>query len=137
MLCHVRYVVGVAAVALLAAGCTPSVARRDNGAAAGTRPAEARAVNVDHVQPARDSMGPVPPKFVWTAVAGADAYSIGIWNEVDMLLFRQNNIAGTELVRPAEWRLEPGTYFWSVSALREGQEIAQSGLAAFVVRTPD
>ena len=30
--------------------------------------------------------------------------------------------------------LEPGTYFWSISALREDNQIAESGLAAFVVR---
>lgn len=132
---YVRFGTGVAAIALLLSGCSPSAARRTAPDPATTTPS--RAVNVDHVQPARDSVGPVPQKFVWTGVPGADAYSIGIWNEVDMLLFRQNNIAATEYARPAEWRLEPGTYFWSVSALRNGEEIAQSGLAAFVVRTTE
>jgi hypothetical protein len=31
-------------------------------------------------------------------------------------------------------RLEPGTYFWTISALRGGEEITASGLSAFVVR---
>jgi hypothetical protein len=132
---YVRFGIGVAALVLLTGGCSPGAARRTT-AAQPAAPA-ARSINVDHVQPARDFVGPVPQKFVWTAVPGADAYSIGIWNEVDMLLFRQNNIAATEYARPAEWRLEPGTYFWAVSALRDGEEIAQSGLAAFVVRTTD
>ena len=95
----------------------------------------ADAPKLDHVIPARDSQGSQPARFEWTSVPQADSYSIGIWNEVDMLLWRMNNITGTEYVRPTELRLEPGTYMWSVSAVRDGQEIAQSGLAAFVVRT--
>lgn len=93
-----------------------------------------RAQTVDHVAPARDSMGPLPARFVWTAVPGADSYSIGIWNEVDRLLWRMNNIPTTSVARPADVELEPGTYFWSVSALRGGYQIGESGLAAFVVR---
>ena len=76
-----------------------------------------------------------PSRFVWTKIDGADSYSIGVWNEVDMLVWRQNNIATTSVTVPEDVRLEPGTYFWSVSALREGQQVAESGLAAFVVRT--
>jgi len=36
---------------------------------------------------------------------------------------------------PYVQKVEPGTYFWSVSALRNGEELADSGLSAFVVRT--
>jgi len=134
---HARFVVGVAVVTLLTSGCSPSAARRDGAVGSGVSDSGSRAANVDHLVPARDSIGPVPTKFVWSAVDGAESYSIGIWNEVDMLLWRMNNITGTEYVRPTELRLEPGTYLWSVSAVRDGQEIAQSGLAAFVVRTTE
>ena len=134
---YARFVVGVAAVALLTSGCSPSAARRDGAVGSGVSDPRSRAANVDHLVPARDSIGPVPVKFVWSSIEGADSYSLGIWNEVDMLLWRMNNITGTEYVRPTELRLEPGTYLWSVSAVRDGQEIAQSGLAAFVVRTTE
>src|SRR6059036_1081142 len=56
-----------------------SAPSRSNGA----RPGAAQ--RLDHVMPARDSIGSAPKTFTWTAVPGADSYSIGIWNEVDML----------------------------------------------------
>jgi len=90
---------------------------------------------LDHVSPARDSIGSAPKMFSWTAVPGADSYSIGVWNEIDMLVWRQNDIPATSVTRPDDVALEPGTYFWSVSALRNGEELADSGLSAFVVRT--
>ncbi len=111
--------------------CTPSAAQ--NGSARAQAPGRAR--NVDHVAPARDSIGPAPTRFEWTAIDGADMYAIGIWNEVDQLIWRQDNVPSTSVTLPEGVRLEPGTYFWTVSALREGSQIAESGLAAFVVRT--
>jgi hypothetical protein len=87
------------------------------------------------VAPPRDSVGSAPKTFSWTAVQGADSYSIGIWNEVDVIVWRQNNIPTNSVTRPDDVPLEPGTYFWSVSALRNGEELADSGLSAFVVRT--
>lgn len=91
------------------------------------------APRLDHIIPARDSQGSLPTRFEWTAVPGADSYSVGIWNEVDMLIWRVNNITTNSLV-PTDLRLEPGTYFWTISAIRDGDEIAASGLSAFVVR---
>ncbi len=93
----------------------------------------ATAPRLDHLLPMRDSQGSMPTRFEWTAVPGADTYSIGIWNEVDMLIWRHDQIPGTSFV-PTDLRLEPGTYFWTISALHEGEEIAASGLSAFVVR---
>ena len=95
--------------------------------------AGANAPKLDHVMPARDSQGSQPTRFEWTPVAQADSYSIGIWNEVDMLIWRQDGIPTNYFV-PTDLRLEPGTYFWTISALRQGEEITASGLSAFVVR---
>jgi hypothetical protein len=94
----------------------------------GTRP------RLDHLIPARDSQGSLPSRFEWTAVPGADSYSVGIWNEVDMLVWRLDNIPTNSFDRPDSLRLEPGTYFWTISALRSGEELTSSGLSAFVVR---
>lgn len=93
----------------------------------------ASAPRLDHLIPARDSQGSLPTRFEWTAVPGAQSYSVGIWNEVDMLIWRVNDIATNALV-PTDLKLEPGTYFWTISAIRDGEEIAASGLSAFVVR---
>ena len=91
------------------------------------------APRLDHVMPMRDSQGSMPTRFEWTSVPGADTYSIGIWNEVDMLIWRHDQIP-TNSFSPTDLRLEPGTYFWTISALKDGEEIAASGLSAFVVR---
>jgi len=95
------------------------------------------APRLDHLIPARDSQGSLPSRFEWTAVPGADQYSVGIWNEVDVLVWRADHIPTNSFERPESLRLEPGTYFWSISAVRGDDEIASSGLAAFVVRSPN
>lgn len=124
---------GAAAVLLLtAAGCTPPLGRTEGA----TPPARAReaAPNLELLTPARDSVGPMPTRFSWTPVAGADSYAIGIWNEVDVLVWRSDDLRAPAVVPPVDLRLEAGTYLWSVTALRERQFLADSGLAAFVVR---
>lgn len=123
------------ALAIMVASCThPGAAQQASpSAAAASRGGGAQ--RLDHVMPARDSVGSAPKTFSWTAVQGADSYSIGVWNEVDVLVWRQNNIATNSVNRPDDVPLDAGTYFWSVSALRDGEEVADSGLSAFVVRT--
>lgn len=116
------------------AACLHPSAHQEPATAAAARPA-AGSQRLDHIMPARDSVGAAPKTFSWTAVPGADSYSIGVWNEVDMLVWRQNNIPATSVAKPDDVNFEPGTYFWSVSALRNGEELADSGLSAFVVRT--
>lgn len=87
-----------------------------------------------HLSPRPDSVGGVPEKFEWTAVPNAASYSIGIWNEVDRMIYRQNDLRTNSLTWPKESALDMGTYFWSVTALtKDDRPIADSGLAAFVV----
>jgi hypothetical protein len=117
----------------LAAACTPSVGRTE-GSPAQTAGREANAPNLELLTPPKDSVGAVPTRFSWTPVAGADSYAIGIWSEVDVLVWRADDVRAPDVVPPADLRLEPGTYFWSVTALRERQFLADSGRAAFVVR---
>jgi hypothetical protein len=125
------------ALLLAAVSCLHPGAHQDAAPAVAVSPraSSAGSQRLDHVSPPRDSVGSAPKTFTWTAVQGADSYSIGIWNEVDMLVWRQNGIATTSVARPDDVAAEPGTYFWSVSALRNGEELADSGLSAFVVRT--
>lgn len=124
----------VVVIGAIAAGCSSAV--HQNTQALTPIQDSTRAQRLDHVLPTRDFVGAIPSRFEWTAVPGADSYSVGIWNEVDVMVWRQNNITGTSIARPEELRLEPGTYMWSIAALRGGDQIADSGLSAFVVRTP-
>lgn len=102
-----------------------------DGAAAGIQKVE-----IEHVTPRRDSVGPVPARFEWTAVPGADSYAISVENEVDMQIFDQAGITTTSTPWPKEVRVDPGTYFWRVAGFKDGRMIADSGRAAFVVREP-
>jgi hypothetical protein len=123
-------------IAALTASCADKSALPGVAAPAGQPAGSARVEQrLDHISPARDSVGSAPKTFSWTKVEGADSYSIGVWNEVDVLVWRQNDIPATSVSRPEDVQFEPGTYFWSVSALRNGEEVADSGLSAFVVRT--
>lgn len=88
---------------------------------------------IDHVAPRRDFVGPLPDTFIWTAAPGVDRYAIGVWDEVDRLLWRQDGLTTTSVARPKALVLEPGTYFWSVSGQQQGREVARSGQSAFVV----
>ena len=93
----------------------------------------AQTQTINHVKPRRDSSGPIPDRFEWTAVKGADSYAVGLWNEVDVRIWRANNIKTNSIEWPKDLVVDAGTYFWSVMALRDGQPIGDSGLAAFIV----
>ena len=95
--------------------------------------AEQRLPIINHVSPARDSVGPAPSRFVWSAAEGADQYAIGVWSEVDQLVWRNDRVTGTSVALPDDVKLEFGTSYWTVTALREKRPIAESGLSAFVV----
>jgi hypothetical protein len=123
----------VAGTLVIGLACAPSAGpgNETDDTASST---QARMPMIDHVAPPRDSVGKAPARFEWTKVDGADRYAIGVWNEVDVLLWRQDNIPTNTIDRPEPVHFEPGTYFWSVSALKDGRQIAESGLSAFVVR---
>jgi hypothetical protein len=123
----------VIVLAALTVSCAPSVANGTR-ASAGVESQDDRSRTLNHVTPARDFVGSAPTRFVWTAYTSAETYSIGVWTDVDVLVWRQDNVQTTSVAKPDDVRFEPGTYFWSVSALREGRLVAESGLAAFVVR---
>ena len=89
---------------------------------------------IDHLSPRRDSVGGVPTYFEWTKIEKADRYHISLWNDVDLMVWRQN-VHETRVEWPKGEPLEPGTYFWAVSAFSGDRPIAESGRAAFVVRT--
>lgn len=87
---------------------------------------------IDHIAPKRDSTGGVPPKFAWTAIKDADIYVLSMWNDIDVLIFKQN-VAGTSVEWPKGLTVEQGTYFWEVLAMRGDQPVGYSGRAAFVI----
>src|SRR5580765_775091 len=88
---------------------------------------------INHLKPRRDSSGPIPDRLEWTEVKGADSYAVGVWNEVDVVIWKRGNIKTNSVEWPEDIVLDAGTYFWSVLALRDGRPIADSGLAAFIV----
>lgn len=120
------------ACAAIVAACACSAPSASPREAAGVA-VEQESLLINHVRPRRDSVGPLPDRFEWTAAQGADRYAIGLWDDVDRLRWRSDDITGTSIACPAGLDLEAGTYFWIVVGLRGEQQIADSGRAAFVV----
>ena len=106
-------------------------------AAIATGPAATvQAKDIEHIEPAPDSVGPQPARFVWSKVDGAESYTLRIWNEADVRVASETGIPTTSAEFPKDADMPAGTYFWSVVAMRGDDAIAESGLAAFVVRKP-
>lgn len=114
------------------AGCSTS-APHSPPPAANVAP-ESRAQLIDHLEPARDSTGAMPRRFRWTRVDGDVRYEIAVSNEVDVVMWRSSGLREASVAVPADVVLEPGTYFWSVVAIRGDRVVAESGRSAFVVR---
>jgi hypothetical protein len=111
--------------------CTAPPGPRD----APATPAQSQraAPRLDHISPARDSIGATPKYFEWTPVEGADHYALGILNEIDVYVWRRDDIRTTSIDWPPELKLELGTYMWTVTALRGDVPLAESGRSAFVI----
>jgi hypothetical protein len=120
------------AAALIVVACSNSQEARESAPPA---PVEQRLPTIDHVSPRRDSVGHAPTRFEWTAAEGANQYAIGIWNDVDRLMWRSDHVRGTSVDVPKDVEFEFGTYFWMVTALQDDRPVAESGRAAFVVTT--
>ena len=88
---------------------------------------------ITHISPRDNFVGPLPTRFEWSAVKGADYYLIDLVDEIDREFWQQDGIRETFVATPKELALDPGTYFWSVYAFRDGKQIAYSGRSAFVV----
>lgn len=116
------------AVALVVVACTTSQEAREPAVAA-----QQGLPLINHLVPARDSVGERPARFEWTAAKGADRYAIGIWSEVDRLMWRADDVRDTSVALPDDVELEFGTYYWSVTGLDGNRVVAESGLSAFVV----
>jgi hypothetical protein len=126
--CSVRLVT-MAAVVVTVGACTPRTSLHDSPAAG----AQHIAPRLDHIAPARDSTGATPAYFEWTAVEGADRYALGILNEIDVYVWRRDDIRTTSIDWPPDLKLELGTYMWTVTALRGDTPLAESGRSAFVI----
>lgn len=97
--------------------------------------AKIQKIQIEHVTPRPDYVGPLPTMMEWTA-AGADTYAISVENEIEIAVFDQGGIKGTSTPWPKELKIEPGTYYWRIVGLKGDRVVADSGRAAFVVRDP-
>ena len=108
------------------------------GAPAASEPAPEVApiqrIQIEHLVPRPDFVGPTPSMLEWTAAAGADSYVVGVENEIEIAVFDQEQIKTTSIPWPKEIKVEPGTYYWRITGYKGDRLIADSGRAAFVVR---
>jgi hypothetical protein len=119
------------AFVLLSLACIP----RDSTpqSAAPVEVAAIQKIQIEHVTPRRDFVGPLPTKLEWTAADGVDSYAVSVENEIELPVFDQEGITTTSVPWPKEVRIDSGTYFWRIVGLKGGKVIADSGRAAFVV----
>jgi hypothetical protein len=106
---------------------------REGATSAAIEEATIQKIEIEHVIPKRDAVGPPPSTFEWTAAPGVDSYAISVENEIEIELFEQVGITSTSVPWPKELKLDSGTYFWRIVGLKDGRVIADSGRAAFVI----
>jgi hypothetical protein len=107
---------------------------RDSTPAAAMQEARIQKIEIEHVTPRPDFVGPTPTRLEWTAAAGVDSYAVSVENEIEIPVFDQEGITSTSVPWPAGVKVEPGTYYWRIAGLKGGRVIADSGRAAFVVQ---
>jgi len=90
-------------------------------------------IQIEHVTPRRDFVGPLPTKLEWTAADGVDSYAVSVENEIEIPVFDQEGITTTSVPWPKEVRIDSGTYYWRIVGIKGNRVIADSGRAAFVV----
>ena len=56
---------------------------------------EQRPPTIEHVTPRRDFVGGPPTRFEWTAATNAEDYALGVWDDVDRLIWRADHVKGT------------------------------------------
>jgi len=117
---------------LLSLACAP----RESAPETPTDVALIQKIQIEHVTPRPNFVGPTPTKLEWTSADGADSYAIRVENEIEIPVFDQDGIKTTSVPWPKEARVEPGTYYWRIVGLKGGSVIADSGRAAFVVMEP-
>lgn len=116
---------------LLSLACAPR--ETASGSPAAMEVAAIQKIQIEHVTPRRDFVGPRPVTLEWTAVDGIDSYAISVENDIELPVFDQDGIKSTRVPWPKEIRIDPGTYFWRIVGIKGGRIIADSGRAAFVV----
>ena len=122
-------VVATASLACMSRDGSPAA----SAAAAPVEEAKIQKIEIEHVIPRRDAVGPQPTVLEWTAAAGVDSYSIGVENEIEIQMFEQDHIKTTSVPWPQGLKLEPGTYFWRIVGVKGDRIVADSGRAAFVI----
>ncbi|HEX6163020.1 MAG TPA: hypothetical protein VFZ31_06635 [Vicinamibacterales bacterium] len=121
---------------VLGLACAGQVSPASNITPRNAELAAIQTLEIEHLTPRRDFVGPVPARLEWTAIAGVDSYAIKVEDEIEIPVFDQEGITTNSVPWPKEVRIPPGTYFWRIVGVKGGRLIADSGRAAFVVRDP-
>ena len=117
---------------LMSLACAPRDSAPEPSAAT-AEVAVIQKIQIEHVTPRRDYVGPLPTTLEWTAADGVDSYEVSVENEIEIPVFDQEGIQTLSVPWPKEVRPEPGTYYWRIVGIKGGKVIADSGRAAFVV----
>src|SRR4051812_9523962 len=93
--CRVVFVV-------LSLACVPRASAPEPAA---VEAAAIQKIQIEHVTPRPDFVGPRPAQLEWTAVAGVDSYAISVENDIELPVFDQDGITSTSVPWPKEIRI--------------------------------
>jgi hypothetical protein len=68
------------------------------------------------------------PTFEWKPVANANHYRVELYAVDGLPLWKSADLVATAVRWPTTLKAVPGTYYWQVVAIRDGRELATSGL---------
>ena len=69
-----------------------------------------------------------PTQFEWQAVSGAKIYQVRVYAEDGTLVWTSDDLTATSTAWPASVTLGAAPYYWGVTALSDGEIVAESGL---------
>ena len=113
----------VVVAVMIVAGAFRGDGNRDNVTPAGNP------LQITIVKPTATS--PFDRTFDWNEVRGATSYRVAIFTSDGQRSFEVRDLTGTSVALSPAVKLAPGRYSWQVTALRDGQAIAESPLTAF------
>jgi hypothetical protein len=68
-------------------------------------------------------------QFRWEPVPGAEIYQVRVYAEDGTLVWTSEDLTEPSVAWPESVTLGTDTYYWGVTALRDGEIVAESGLA--------
>jgi hypothetical protein len=119
---RLRLAAALTVTALAVAGCSSGDSA---GSASGPRP-------VTVVKPTAET--PFDRTFDWNPIDGATDYRVVVFTDDGERSFEVHDLRTTSVALAKTVTLPAGSYFWQVTALRDGQAVGESARIPFTIK---